>query len=492
MTAQKIANYVSKISALLLLGLLLVWFAAIIASSPVLASTSAANINVEAAEAPDLTIELMPDFELSSSQLSTDVETGSKILTIPWIAQYIQGLYKYGVAIAGVVAAVMMMVGGFLYLTAADSGRVSRGKQIIVDAMLGLLLVIFAYGILTVINPGLTTLSPLKVEYIERQTWDTLATTTIDTGNPDAPVPADQASRTSSPVPGASAPPPAATSCSPPCGPSRPASGPVPGSFSASITSCPYTPQVTDSQAGKKAISDKAYREEFYSKMLDRSLIRASTIRERVVLIAQAAAACKVKIGSCGTTAGTISALAGVGRANPPTCMYSNPNSCNGTRGQALNELTSEQRKQVYARRCDWTPAADKPAGTSASATKAREKNVRMHAQYDRSDCVSSGAAAKAGFIAFMQAEAAAGRVRDNWPDGWADKLRPGDYFVCYNGNADLTGSHALVFLGWQGNRAQVVDASYGGAPSFHTGPCLKSSCGASLCPLTGVYSAPN
>lgn len=96
-------------------------------------------------------------------------DQASKTLDIPWLAQYIVGVYKYAVGIAGVLAAVMMMIGGIQYLTAGgDAGRVSKGKEKISDALLGLFLVLGTYMILNVINPDLTKLQGLRVESIAR------------------------------------------------------------------------------------------------------------------------------------------------------------------------------------------------------------------------------------------------------------------------------------------------------------------------------------
>ncbi len=96
-----------------------------------------------------------------------------KTLDIPWLAQYISGAYKYAVGIAGVMAAVMMMIGGFQYLIAGgDATRVAKGKEKISDAVLGLVLVLGTYMILSVINPDLVSLSAMRIEAIKRVTFD--------------------------------------------------------------------------------------------------------------------------------------------------------------------------------------------------------------------------------------------------------------------------------------------------------------------------------
>lgn len=86
------------------------------------------------------------------------------------IGDYIATVYKYGTGVAAVVAAVMMMVGGFQYLTAGgDSGRVSAGKDRIKDALIGLFLALSAFVILQTVNPDLVSLKLPRVPIVKRQ-----------------------------------------------------------------------------------------------------------------------------------------------------------------------------------------------------------------------------------------------------------------------------------------------------------------------------------
>jgi D-alanyl-D-alanine dipeptidase len=104
-----------------------------------------------------ITIDI-PTIKFTDILMKEEMQGGKTIKTInvPWMAQYISGVYKYAVSIAGVIAAVMMMIGGIQYLTAGgDAGRVSRGKERINDALLGLMLVLGTYMVLQVINPDL-------------------------------------------------------------------------------------------------------------------------------------------------------------------------------------------------------------------------------------------------------------------------------------------------------------------------------------------------
>lgn len=78
------------------------------------------------------------------------------------LSQYISVVYSFLISIAGVVASVMMIVGGFQYLTSAgDAGKIGAAKSRMSNALMGLLLALGAYTILRTINKDLVNLKPL-------------------------------------------------------------------------------------------------------------------------------------------------------------------------------------------------------------------------------------------------------------------------------------------------------------------------------------------
>jgi hypothetical protein len=80
--------------------------------------------------------------------------------------EYIVTAYRYLLSVLVVVVTVMFIYGAFRYLVGSSIGGVQRGKQIMVDAVIGMLLVLSATTILRTINPALTNLNPLKVYMI--------------------------------------------------------------------------------------------------------------------------------------------------------------------------------------------------------------------------------------------------------------------------------------------------------------------------------------
>jgi D-alanyl-D-alanine dipeptidase len=94
-------------------------------------------------------------------------QVGEKVsyITIPWIAELIAWMYSYGIGIAGIIAVVMVMVGGFMWiLSGGDARHVQQAKSYITSSVVGLVLVMTAYMILRFINPSLVNLSTLYIE----------------------------------------------------------------------------------------------------------------------------------------------------------------------------------------------------------------------------------------------------------------------------------------------------------------------------------------
>ncbi len=89
---------------------------------------------------------------------------------IPFIGQYIAGIYKWAVGIAGLVAAVLVIIGGFMYLTSGGNAqRAQQGKERLTQALLGLGLLLGSYLLLYTINPDLVSFKSLKIKVIERK-----------------------------------------------------------------------------------------------------------------------------------------------------------------------------------------------------------------------------------------------------------------------------------------------------------------------------------
>ena len=89
-------------------------------------------------------------------KLGTPIGGVSQVNGLP---DYINVAYRYLVTVVLVVAIVMTVWGGFRYLLGASIGSVQQGKETIKDALIGMLIVLGAYTILSTINPRTTLLS---------------------------------------------------------------------------------------------------------------------------------------------------------------------------------------------------------------------------------------------------------------------------------------------------------------------------------------------
>lgn len=88
-------------------------------------------------------------------------------LTVNWIAEYIAGVYKYLLGVAGTVAIVMIMIGGLQYVLSAGGADVKKAKKRINDAIIGLILLFSVYIILFAVNgPRLTAFNALTLTQI--------------------------------------------------------------------------------------------------------------------------------------------------------------------------------------------------------------------------------------------------------------------------------------------------------------------------------------
>lgn len=87
-------------------------------------------------------------------------------LEIPFLAQYIAAVSRYLVGVSIIAAAIMIVYGGFKYIVSSTGAGVQTGKDVITDAIIGLLLILGAYVILLTVNPATVELKGLKLQYV--------------------------------------------------------------------------------------------------------------------------------------------------------------------------------------------------------------------------------------------------------------------------------------------------------------------------------------
>lgn len=92
---------------------------------------------------------------------------------VPWIANCVTAVYKYGVILGSAVAVIFIMIGGVMMLSAGmKSEYFNTGKDYIYKSIFGLVILVTSYLILQLINPRLTELPSIKIESVEMETLD--------------------------------------------------------------------------------------------------------------------------------------------------------------------------------------------------------------------------------------------------------------------------------------------------------------------------------
>lgn len=92
------------------------------------------------------------------------------------IADYIKTIYTYALSIVGILSTIVMMFAGFLWITSGgNASRVQDAQAWIASALTGLVLALFSYTFLYLINPALVKFEPIPIKNAE--------STTVNSGN---------------------------------------------------------------------------------------------------------------------------------------------------------------------------------------------------------------------------------------------------------------------------------------------------------------------
>lgn len=84
------------------------------------------------------------------------------------LAQFLSRIYLYAIAIAGMLAVVMSVFGGYLVMSARGNGaQATRGREYIYSSLVGLVLLLAAFLILNTLNPDLTQLDVPSLRNLE-------------------------------------------------------------------------------------------------------------------------------------------------------------------------------------------------------------------------------------------------------------------------------------------------------------------------------------
>ncbi len=113
---------------------------------------------------PDLQIEI-PTLRFSDVRVRT-IDGEPTDVSIPWIGEYIAAIYRWAVPVGAILATVVIMAAGVIWLTSGGAGTLSTAKEWITNAVIGLLLLVGSYVILNIVNPDLVRLQALQVQIV--------------------------------------------------------------------------------------------------------------------------------------------------------------------------------------------------------------------------------------------------------------------------------------------------------------------------------------
>ncbi len=124
--------------------------------------------------------ETSPEFRSLTPRLSvpipgltfTDATMNGQSVVVPFLAEYIVAIYKFAIASAGLLASIMVVYGGFRYLLGSTLGDIKTGKEVIQNALIGLVVLLCSYIILNSLNPDLVQLRPFGLDYQSRELLD--------------------------------------------------------------------------------------------------------------------------------------------------------------------------------------------------------------------------------------------------------------------------------------------------------------------------------
>lgn len=126
-----------------------------------------------------LGVVLIPQIALADP-IKLNIPIGS-VKSVEDLGEYIRIFYEFFVTSAGVLAAAMIVIGGYKWITAMGNPSIISGaKEIILSAIFGLLLALTSYLILNAINPSITSLKPLIIPALDDLAVTGIAKTKCD------------------------------------------------------------------------------------------------------------------------------------------------------------------------------------------------------------------------------------------------------------------------------------------------------------------------
>lgn len=110
----------------------------------------------------------VPDPIFSLSRYTVVQSDGTRtVISIPWIGEYLAAVYRFAVPFGAILAVIVIMVAGIMWMTSGGAKGLSTAKEWITNAVVGLLLLVGSYVVLSTINPDLVTFKNVQIQIAE-------------------------------------------------------------------------------------------------------------------------------------------------------------------------------------------------------------------------------------------------------------------------------------------------------------------------------------
>jgi len=123
---------------------------------------------------------------VESDRTSTTTNKGVRVVTVhsTLLGRYIKSIYMYATGVGITLAIIMVAIGGMIWLTSAGSpDKIGQAKSYISGAIVGLVLLLGSYIVLSSINTSLTELNAIKTVLISGTEYGCCAYTEESGGN---------------------------------------------------------------------------------------------------------------------------------------------------------------------------------------------------------------------------------------------------------------------------------------------------------------------
>lgn len=150
---------------------------ATLGNNPASANESVLCAPVPRIKIPGLSFTSTTDYE---SLVERDSQGDIIAYHIPFLSQYLAAIYRYTIALAGVVCIFLLIFSGVQWtLYGASPDSVESAKERIKNAITGLILITSSYTILYTINPNLVEFKSLKVTIVKKIDYGALTSQMI-------------------------------------------------------------------------------------------------------------------------------------------------------------------------------------------------------------------------------------------------------------------------------------------------------------------------